>query len=341
MADLTTTSAGLAKKARLTSILRFLLTIGLAIGISAAFNEPKIGGYAALGAFMALLSDTNYTLESRLGGLFVTFLGILCAAGLGILLRDLPNGEWLVLAVVCFGESLLSFAERFWWMWGKYCLVFLMISLFDFAPNLEAVLGYSLGFGLAGVVITIDHFVWRMEDLSKRPMAELTLLENGNRNSFAFAAISALTIVVGLWISKLIDVSEPGWVGITIIYLLNTSIADGLKRIIQRLVGTLAGYFVVLWLFSYAANPWILGALIVFSSLGIPAFVGKDYTAMSFFITVYILFVLDWLLRSYGGDGAILQWRLWDTLLGAACASVGYLAMWVYQHFNPPKTQGS
>lgn len=327
------------ERSRLTAVFRFFFTIGLALLLSMFFDSPKLGGFSALGAFMALLSDTKETLDSRLQGLVITFFGVIGAAILGLFLKGMPYGVWLILGIACFGESLLSFATRFWWLWGKYCLVFLMVALFDFAPDKDAFIGYAIGFSLAAVVIVLDHYYWKIEQLGKRPLEELRAIEGGVHNSVGFAMIAALTLVVSLWIAKEIKLPEPAWVGITIIYLLNTDVAMGFKRMIARLIGTVAGYLFVVWLFPYAHDHLTLGLLIVFSSLGMPYFVGKNYAIMSFFITVYILFVLDWLLLAYGGDGRLLQWRLYDTFFGAACASVALSAMWVLYRLRPEQAK--
>ena len=65
-----------------------------------------------------------------------------------------------------FRSKLMTFAEKFWWLWGKYVLVFLLISIFDFTPDLMAFVGYFIGFSLAMAAIVLDHFVWRYEKLS-------------------------------------------------------------------------------------------------------------------------------------------------------------------------------
>ena len=69
----------------------------------------------------------------------------MCAALLGVVLKSMEYGKWLVIGLVCFGQSLMTFAEKFWWLWGKYVLVFLLISIFDFTPDLMAFVGYFIG----------------------------------------------------------------------------------------------------------------------------------------------------------------------------------------------------
>ena len=156
-------------------------------------------------------------------------------------------------------------------------------------------------------------------------------MEGGNRNSYAYALISIATLICALGCSFLFDFSEPGWVGITALYLLNSNVAAGYKRVVQRILGTLLAYFLVILIFPYIDDKFVLGALIVASSAGIPVFVGGNYTCMTFFITCYILFVLDWLMRAYGGDYSILIWRIWDTLMAAGWVALGLGVLYLWE----------
>ncbi len=51
-------------------------------------------------------------------------------------------------------------------------------------------------------------------------------------------------------------------------------------------------------------------------------------------ITAYILLDLEWLLKSYGGDGSLLGWRLFDTVYGAAWAVLGFILMAIVGHLE-------
>ena len=112
---------------------------------------------------------------------------------------------------------------------------------------------------------------------------------------------------------------------------INSNVAAGYKRVVQRILGTLLAYFLVILIFPYIDDKFVLGALIVASSAGIPVFVGGNYTCMTFFITCYILFVLDWLMRAYGGDYSILIWRIWDTLMAAGWVALGLGVLYLWE----------
>ena len=333
--------AEIGTKSRVTATLRFVITISTALLLSGLFHSPQLGGFAALGAFMALLSDTESDLISRLGGVAITFVGVMCAALLGVVLKNMEYGKWLVIALVCFGQNLVTFAEKFWWLWGKYVLVFLLISIFDFTPDLMAFVGYFVGFSLA----MADHRARSLrleirETVASTNGSARTLVDRRQPNSYAYAVISTATLICALSCSFLFDFSEPGWVGITALYLLNSNVAAGYKRVVQRILGTLLAYFLVILIFPHIDDKLVLGALIVASSAGIPVFVGGNYTCMTFFITCYILFVLDWLMRAYGGDYSILIWRIWDTLMAAGWVAFGLGVLYLWEKYQKKATLG-
>ena len=314
-----------SKKALGMASLRFFVALSAALSLSFVFHDEKVGGFACLAAFMALLSDDKNSLASRLLGLLLTFVCVMLSAGVGYLLKDLPNGKWLILGICVFGAGLLPFVESFWWLLGKYSLIFLLISLFDFSPTETAVIGYAAGFALSAVVIIIVHFVWRADNLGRRPMDQLKEFIGGTRNPFFFAVISALIVVFSLWSAELFHFMQPAWVGMSVIYLLNTRVSVGFRRSYQRIFGTLIGYLLVVFLFPYANSYVALAVLIVISGMLIPVFLPTNYLLANTAITAFILFALDWLLLAYGGDGYMLSWRLIDTIYGVICSLLGLL----------------
>ena len=314
-----------SKKALAMAALRFFVALSAALSLSFVFHDEKVGGFACLACFMALLSDDKNSLSSRLLGLLLTFLCVMFSAWLGYVLKDLPHGKWLILGLCVFGSALLPFVEQFWWLLGKYSLIFLLISLFDFTPTESAVIGYSAGFALSGVVIIVDHYLWRADNLGRRPMDQLKEFIGGTRNPLFFAVISAIIVVFSLWSAQLFHFMQPAWVGMSVIYLLNTRVSMGFKRSYQRIFGTLFGYLLVVAIFPYANHYAFLGILIVLSGMLIPVFLPTNYLFANTAITAFILFALDWLLLAYGGDGYMIAWRLIDTIYGVICSLLGLL----------------
>ena len=156
-------------------------------------------------------------------------------------------------------------------------------------------------------------------------MDQLKEFIGGTRNPFFFAVISALIVVFSLWSAELFHFMQPAWVGMSVIYLLNTRVSVGFRRSYQRIFGTLIGYLLVVFLFPYANSYVALAVLIVISGMLIPVFLPTNYLLANTAITAFILFALDWLLLAYGGDGYMLSWRLIDTIYGVICSLLGLL----------------
>ncbi len=287
-----------------------------------------------MASFMALLSDTKTDLRGRLGGLAILFVGLMIAVGIVYLTHNLSYGKWVVIGIVCFGASLLSLAESFWWLFGKYFLIFLMVSLFDFVPDKSAVFGYTIGFVISAVVITLDSYLWKIDQLGTRPMDEIKKFIGGVRNPQLYAGIAALVLIFSLWTAEAFGFDEPAWVGITVIYLLNTKVSVGIKKSIQRIVGTVVSYVFVVLVYPYMNDLFLLAVFIVLMGMIIPWSMVKNYSLASFFITSFVLFDLDWLLRAYGGDEKLLGWRLLDTLYGVACTLVGFALIELIAYCN-------
>ncbi|MCD8339440.1 MAG: FUSC family protein [Burkholderiales bacterium] len=312
-----------------TACVRFFFAISISLFLSVLLNDEKIGGFACLASFMVLLSDTKSKLSLRLLSSLITLFIVAAAVLVGYLCQFISYGKWIVLTLTCFGASLLPFVETFWWVVSKYFLIFLMVSLFDFRPDLAALEGYFLGYIIAVIVIIIDSFVWRIEKEGPRPIDQLKEVIGGMRNPWDFAILSALILFLSLWTGALAGLQQLAWVGISVIYLLGTKVTVGLKKSYQRLVGTALGYASVVAIFStpVSYNLDVLGPFIVLFGTPIPYFIVNDYLMAQVCITGYILLDLEWLLKSYGGDGNLLGWRLFDTCWGTAWSIIGLILL--------------
>ncbi|MCD8339284.1 MAG: FUSC family protein [Burkholderiales bacterium] len=324
------------KLALFASAFRFFLAISLCLGFSLIFNAPREGGYACLACFMMLLADTNNSLWARIGGTLIVLLVVAVAAVIGFLSKQIPDGKWLVVIIACFGTSLLTYAENFWWLVFKYFLVFLMTFLYDYSPNLQALEGYILGYCIAVIVITVDHFMWKINRLGTRPMVEIKRFIGGVRNPKSFAIISTFVVIFGLWSALEMRVRDPAWVGITIVYLMNTKISTGIEKSVERIVGNALGYLIVVLIFAIPdiTNLWILGPFILLVGTPIPVFFTENYLLSQTCISAYILLVIEWLTSSYGGEGSLLGWRLVDTIWGSTCVMGGFIVMAFVSYIN-------
>lgn len=305
--------------------LRFFTAVAVSLICSALFDNYLIGGYAALSAFMLLVCDLRTDLPERLQGLMIAAFSIAAAECLGNVLFLHPYGKWLVLILSGFGVSLLSFAEKYWWLIGKMSLVCFMTSLFTYRPEVSAVAGFVLGGVLAALCIVADARIWKSEALGERPMDQILKILGGDRNPIGYAAVSALCLTAALLSAEVLGLHEIGWIGLSFVYLMNTKISVGFTRILERVAGTFLGYLFCMKIYVVSENLLILAVMLSIVAALLPYFIVKSYLATNFLITSFILLMLHWMLSAAGGDRQILEWRFWDTVYGAAWALIGMI----------------
>lgn len=310
-------------KAVAAASLRFFTAVAVSLICSVFFDNYLIGGYAALSAFMLLICDLRTDLPERLQGLLIAAFSIAAAECLGNVLFLHPYGKWLVLILSGFGASLLSFAEKYWWLIGKMSLVCFMTSLFTYRPEVSAVAGFVLGGVLAALCIVADARLWKTEALGERPMDQILKILGGDRNPIGYAAVSALCLTAALLTAEIFGLHEIGWIGLSFVYLMNTKISVGFRRISERVAGTFLGYLFCMKIYAVSEHLLILAAMLCIVAALLPYFIVKSYLVTNFLITTFILLMLHWMLSAAGGDRQILEWRFWDTVYGAAWAMIG------------------
>lgn len=312
-------------KAVAAASLRFFTAVAVSLICSALFGNYLVGGYAALSAFILLVCDLRTDLPERLQGLLIAAFSIAAAECFGNVFFLHPYGKWFVLILSGFGVSLLSFAEKYWWLIGKMSLVCFMTSLFSYRPDISAVAGFMFGGVLAALCILADARLWKIEALGERPMDQILKILGGDRNPIGYAAVSALCLTVALLTAELFGLHEIGWIGLSFVYLMNTKISVGFTRILERVAGTFLGYLFCMKIYVISEHLLILAVMLCIVAALLPYFIVKSYLVANFLITSFILLILHWMLSTAGGDRGILEWRFWDTVYGAAWAMFGMM----------------
>lgn len=214
---------------------------------------------------------------------------------------------------------------------GKFAATAIVLVAAGFPATPEAGLAILAGAAWAALVTAVDALVWRSAELGTRPLAELAQVFGGEINSPVYAVILAAVVIAGTASARSLGAVEPGWVGLTVLFVMHVKDSLALQRIVQRIVqriaGTLAGFAVVVLIVPVAHSPWLLAALVMASAFFFPVSLARNYLAFSFVVTVLILLLIDLLLAAHGGDVRLLRWRVYDTLLGAAWAAAGLVAM--------------
>lgn len=307
--------------------LRFAVGLGVPLAVGVATGQLYAAGFAALGAMFALASDTRRGLGARLGGIGLALLILMAAAVSGVLLRGHAVLQWSLLAMLVFLSGLPGPSHAYLGFVGKFAASAVVLVAAGFPATPEAGLAIAAGGAWAAVITAVDVVVWRSEELGTRPLAELAKVFAGDVNSPVYALMLAGTVLAGTLTARWLGAVEPGWVGLTVLFVMHVNDSLALQRIGQRVAGTLAGFAVVVLIVPLDPPTWLLALLVTCCAFFFPISLARNYLAFSFVITVLVLLLIDLLLAAHGGDAHLLRWRVYDTLVGAAWAAAGLLAM--------------
>ena len=131
----------------------------------------------------------------------------------------------------------------------------------------------------------------------------------------------AITVMLGYGIGLLFDLQNPYWIILTIIIIMRPSYGLTKTRSKDRVIGTLIGAALASGLVFLINDPYVYGALGIFSLVIAFSMVQKNYRASATFITLSVIFIYAILQPDIL---KVIQFRVIDTLIGA---TLSYLAM--------------
>ncbi len=131
----------------------------------------------------------------------------------------------------------------------------------------------------------------------------------------------AITVMLGYGIGLFFDLQNPYWIMLTIIVIMRPSYGLTKTRSKDRIIGTFIGAILASGLVFLINDPYVYGALGVFSLVIAFSMVQKNYRASATFITLSIIFIYAILQPDIL---KVIQFRVIDTVIGAA---LSYLSM--------------
>lgn len=154
-----------------------------------------------------------------------------------------------------------------------------------------------------------------------------TFTENFNFSSpiFKHSLRLTLTVLVGFAIGIIFPFQNAYWILLTIIVIMRPGYTLTKERSKHRLYGTLIGGAVAVAVVFLTQNEYIYGTLAVVTFIMGFALVQKNYRSSAAFITLNVVFIYA-LLKTDPLDA--VQFRVLDTLIGAALAFVANLFFW-------------
>lgn len=153
------------------------------------------------------------------------------------------------------------------------------------------------------------------------------LLEHLSLNSpiFKHALRLAVVVMAGYAIGEYFALQNAYWILLTIIVIMRPAYGLTKTRSKQRTVGTLIGAGIAVGIVFLTQDPIIYGILAMISLVIAFALVQKNYKTSAIFITLSVVFIYALLEPNVL---SVIQYRVIDTLIGAALATIGNIFLW-------------
>ncbi len=154
-----------------------------------------------------------------------------------------------------------------------------------------------------------------------------TLKENISFSSgiFRHSLRLTLTLMVGFVLGHFFIFENSYWILLTIIVIMRPGYGLTRQRSFDRIIGTVAGGVLAFGLLLFIDNRIVMGTLAVVSMLFGFAFTQINYKLGATFVTIYVVLLYGLLMPN---SNQVIEFRIIDTLVGAALAFVANYFLW-------------
>lgn len=309
-----------------TACAGILLAVGMsgAVIFGVAIDSPALSPFAAFGAQIAMSTTPRHGVRARVAGALAGCLFLLLAASLSKAVGGYPFLALLLL----FGLSWLAALPKkdlaYVGLVAKFAATAVLLSYFDFTPSLIMGL-YFCGGILLGLFLSLAAMAFEQEN-EQSPLDQLRALFHGGVNNPCFSLITPATVVISSLLARNFAYANPAWVGLTVIFVADPDHTLELRRLLDRVVGTVAGAVISYLLLRHVHMPLQLALIAGLASFLLP-FALRSYSLFSLLTTCIVLILIDIAMLEQGGDMRLLAWRCIDTLFGCLCVLVSNLAL--------------
>ena len=157
------------------------------------------------------------------------------------------------------------------------------------------------------------------------PISTLTQNLSFSSAHFRHSLRLTLTVMIGFVLGNLFIFQNAYWILLTIIVILRPGYGLTKQRSWHRIIGTVAGGVIGFGLLKIIDNHVLIGSLAVFSMLMGYSFTQINYKVGATFVTVYVVLIYGLLVPN---NSQIVEYRILDTLVGAALAFAANYFLW-------------
>lgn len=134
-----------------------------------------------------------------------------------------------------------------------------------------------------------------------------------------------ITILAGIVIGHLISVEKVYWILLTIVVILRPGYGLTKQRSFERIFGTILGGLIAFGIISFVQNPYAISTFAIIAMLLGFTFTQTNYKVGATFVTIYVVFIYAMLTPNVRD---VVQFRIMDTVVGAALAFAANYLLW-------------
>lgn len=318
----------------------FAVGIGAPVLFALSMGEPRAALFAGVGALFALMTDPRRSIGVRVAAVVIALFLIVGAGTLGVVLQQQRVAIFMAVVLITFLSGLPKPYFPYLTIVGKLCAGVVIVTSAGFAAT-PAAAGAFVGGGLAAALATVVVVRWRdAMGTTLTPYAEVRGLLSGERNPLYYAVALAVTVALAMLLADRLHATLPGWVGLTVLFVMHPDDATALKLMGQRIGGTLVGIIIAGIVVHLVHDQWWLAALVIGLAALMPKATAVNYFWMCTVFTSLVMILLDLSLLATGGDATLLLWRFYDTLLGCAVAGSVLLVLYGARRWHERRTGG-
>ena len=318
--------------------LLFACGAGVPMLAALALAQPGVALFACMGGVMALQTDPRRSIHVRVVSVIVALALILGAGTLGAALQHDPMAMKVAVVGIAFLAGLPKPFFPYLTLVGKICAAVAIVTSTGIAATGDAAVAFVAG-GIFALLVGVLLTLWRdRQAKGMTPYDEVQALLAGDCNPLFYAITLAATVALAMVVADAMHAKLPGWVGLTVLFVMHPDDAIALKLMTQRIGGTLVGIVLAGIVVHFVHGQWILAALSIAMVALLPKATTVNYFWMSTVFTTLVMLLLDLALLATGGDASLLLWRFYDTVLGCLVAGAVLLTLYGNHRWHEKRT---
>ena len=301
----------------------FSLGMSLPIIYGALTQHFLQAAFMSLGALLALLLDPRSQALKQILAIVIGVLAVILAAALGLTLIGHPHMAIAALMVFGFLAGLPKPEHAYWGLLGKYIATALLLAQLGFPASINIGAAYFYGALFALVLILLQGWLYKVDEIGHSPSDEFFQIIKGDTNGPFYGLTLPLTILVATLSANWLHVNQPGWVGLTILFVMHINDRLSWHHLWDRIVGTLLGIIIAYFCVRYIDQLGLALVIAIFA-FWIPFSLRKSYLLFSLSITVTVMVAINFALMP-NGDLNLMSWRFYDTVIGCFWVAIALI----------------